>query len=156
MIRGHDDAIWRRPRLIPFTVKLPDEKTDKRLPEKLKVEWPGILAWAVRGCLEWQRIGLAEPDEVKRAVSDYRAEMDIIGQFLRDRSIVRSDQQTIKTNSSDLYNAFLRWSGETHITQKAFTDWLREQGYSKKMGGDGRIYWLGIGLSVAPDDDRDR
>jgi putative DNA primase/helicase len=51
-IRGTDTAIWRRIRLIPFTVTIPPACQDKRLPEKLKEELPGILAWAVRGLPE--------------------------------------------------------------------------------------------------------
>jgi putative DNA primase/helicase len=73
-IKETKDAIWRRLRLIPFTVRIPDEEQDKELPRKLRVESPGILAWCVRGCLEWQRHGLAEPDEVKAATKKYRIE----------------------------------------------------------------------------------
>src|SRR4051812_41019570 len=43
----------------------------KDLPEKLKGEWPGILAWAIAGCLEWQRIGLAPPCAVVDATKEY-------------------------------------------------------------------------------------
>ncbi|PLS83054.1 MAG: hypothetical protein CYG60_22800, partial [Actinobacteria bacterium] len=66
-VLGTDHAIWRRVKLIPFDVTIPEEEQDPRLPEKLQAELPGILAWAVRGCLDWQRDGLAEPEEVKAA-----------------------------------------------------------------------------------------
>jgi putative DNA primase/helicase len=49
VIRGTDDAIWRRPRLIPFTVRIPDEKKDPKLLDKLTPELPGILRWGGRG-----------------------------------------------------------------------------------------------------------
>jgi len=52
VIIGTDEAIWRRIRLIPFTVTIPPEERDKQLLEKLQRELPGILAWAVRGCLD--------------------------------------------------------------------------------------------------------
>ncbi len=54
-VRGTDGAFWERVRVIPFRVHIPPEKRDPKLPEKLRAEWPGILAWAVRGCLKWQR-----------------------------------------------------------------------------------------------------
>src|SRR5262249_34700305 len=63
-IRGTDEAIWRRIHLVPFTVTIPKSDRDKTLPEKLRAELPGILAWAVRGCLEWRVKGLAPPDSV--------------------------------------------------------------------------------------------
>ena len=61
VIRNTDVAIWRRIRLVPFDVVIPPQDRDSDLPDKLKAELPGILAWAVRGCLEWQEQGLAAP-----------------------------------------------------------------------------------------------
>lgn len=66
-VRGTDHAIWRRLRLIPFDIVIPDAEQDKMLPKKLEAELKGILAAAVQGCLEWQRLGLGLPDEVKQA-----------------------------------------------------------------------------------------
>jgi putative DNA primase/helicase len=153
VIRGQDHAIWRRIRLVPFTVKIADDQKDKTLPDKLKAELPGILAWAVRGCLEWQSLGLAEPDEVQEAVKTYQAEMDTIGAFLRDCCLLKPGRPDVKTQSSVLHGAFCRWSGEP-LTQKAFSERLSELGYTKKMGGDGAMYWLGIGLIVTPESGR--
>ena len=59
VIRGTDHGIWRRMRLIPFTVSVSDSNADRAMPQKLKNELPGILAWCVRGCLDWQRDGFA-------------------------------------------------------------------------------------------------
>ena len=66
-LRNVDEAIRRRFNLIPFTQTIPPEERDPNLAEKLKEEWPGILAWAIEGCLEWQRIGLAPPSAVVEA-----------------------------------------------------------------------------------------
>jgi putative DNA primase/helicase len=76
VIRGTDHAIWRRPKLVPFKVTIPQHEWDTTLPDKLKAEWPGILAWAVQGCLEWQTSGLGIPKEVEQATEEYRADMD--------------------------------------------------------------------------------
>ncbi len=57
-IRGTDHGIWRRIRLVPFTVTIPDAEQDKQLTSKLRAEWPAILRWAVAGCIDWQRNGL--------------------------------------------------------------------------------------------------
>ena len=83
-VRGTDTGIWRRLRLVPFTVRIPDERKDTALAGKLLAELPGILNWALAGCLEWQRRGLVAPECVRTATEDYRHEEDVVGQFLED------------------------------------------------------------------------
>jgi P4 family phage/plasmid primase-like protien len=56
-IRNIDEAMKRRLHLIPFTITVPPERRDKHLQQKLLAERDGILAWAVQGCLDWQRHG---------------------------------------------------------------------------------------------------
>ncbi len=73
-LRSVDEAIKRWLNLVPFTVTIPKAERDPTLPEKLKAEWPGILAWAIEGCLEWQRIGLAPPPAVQAATASYLAD----------------------------------------------------------------------------------
>ena len=85
-VRGTDHAIWRRIRLVPFTVTIEEDKKDPALLEKLLAERSGILRWAVEGCLEWQRMkGLRPPKEVIEATTSYRQEQDVVGEFLDDR-----------------------------------------------------------------------
>lgn len=71
-------GIWRRIKLVPFDVKIPPERQDKDLLNKLKTELPGILVWAVDGCLKWLKNGLSIPDEVTAATAAYKGEMDVI------------------------------------------------------------------------------
>jgi putative DNA primase/helicase len=87
VIKGTDEGIWRRIRLVPFTVTLAEAEQDKTLPEKLRAERSGILRWAVAGCLAWQREGLNQPDEVSSATEAYREEMDAVGRFLTERCL---------------------------------------------------------------------
>ncbi len=77
-----------------------------RLGEKLKAELPGILAWAVKGCLEWQEQGLGTPEEVKSATEDYRNEMDSLGEFLTDCCI---EDPSCEVRTKDLYEAHFNW-----------------------------------------------
>jgi len=83
VIRGTDHAIWRRIRLVPFSVTFPEKKQDKNLLAALKDEYPGILNWLIEGCLRWQTEGLGAPPAVREATEKYRTEMDVIGSFLR-------------------------------------------------------------------------
>jgi putative DNA primase/helicase len=83
-VKATDHAFWRRIKLVLFGVTIPDHQQDKRLPEKLKAEARGILAWMVRGCLDWQRHGLGEPESVTMATKAYRDAEDVIAQFVSE------------------------------------------------------------------------
>src|SRR5262249_20330978 len=103
VVRGTDLAAWRRIKLLPFTVTIPDEERDKHLVEKLKAERPGILAWSVAGCLNWQREGLGEPEEVKAATDQYRTEQDGVAGFIAACCHVHRDA---KIRTTALYEAY--------------------------------------------------
>lgn len=155
-IRGTDHAIWRRIRLVPFDVKIPEEEQDKRLPAKLRHELPGILAWIVRGCLEWQREGLGEPDEVRAATEGYRSAMDVLAAFITDRCVVLPNASA---GATPLYNAYREWceeSGQAPNNRMRFGLALGERGFiSERDAKTRRKVWLGIGLYApeGPPDD---
>ena len=149
-IRGTDNAVWRRIRLVPFDRTFAPEEQDKNLLQKLVDELEGVLAWAVRGCLAWQREGLGIPEPVLRATQDYRAEMDEVGEFIEERCVVRED---VWVESSVLYRAYLTWSrdhGYKPKSQKALGKMLRDRGLKpvRKSSGPhrGRRVWLGISV----------
>jgi putative DNA primase/helicase len=145
MVQGTDDAIWRRIRLIPFTVTIPDAAHDKRLTEKLRAELPGILRWAVEGCLAWQGEGLEPPLSVKRATGDYRAEIDVITEFLQERCITGPEK---KVSKGDLYAEYAGWCtqmGEQPVNPRAFALALQEQGFTPGRTNAER-FWQGIAL----------
>jgi putative DNA primase/helicase len=82
-----DEAMQRRLLLPPFTVQIPKAERDTDLPRKLEAEWPAILRWAIDGCLEWQRIGLAPPKSVCAATAAYFEEQDTVGEWLEDYTV---------------------------------------------------------------------
>jgi P4 family phage/plasmid primase-like protien len=147
VVRGTDRAIWDRLKLIPFDVRIPESQQDKKLLAKLQSELPGILAWAVRGCLEWQSEGLGVPDEVKSATEAYRSEMDVLAAFI-------SDCCTLDTNlyaqATTLYQAYKRWcedNGEKPKSQRFFGANLAERNFDRRRSGEkGSYVWYGIGL----------
>jgi len=146
IIRGTDNAIWNRIRLIPFSVTIPPEEQDKNLLVKLEAELPGILAWAVEGCLAWQREGLNPPHEVTKATEKYREEMDILADFLADYCLIGAEH--IEKNI-DLYKAYCRWceeQGEKPASQRTFSQSLQERGYRNEKTRHGRI-WHGLCLN---------
>jgi len=146
-VKGNDTAIWRRIRLIRFTETIPPAEQDKGLPEKLRAELPGVLAWAVEGCLEWQREGLKAPEEVRRDTGEYRSEMDVIGAFLKD-CCEKGGGHSVA--AKDLYTRYKTWceeNGEAPEKQRTFGSKLSERGYERYRGGaSGGHRWRGLTL----------
>lgn len=145
-IRGTDHAIWRRIKLIPFTVTIPEGEQDKHLAEKLRGELPGILNWALLGCLAWRHSGLGEPEEVRSATAAYRAEMDVLAAFLADCCELGEDKQA---RAAALYLVYKDWcddNGEKALSGTTFGRQLRERGFAKHHDRHGSVY---AGLSLA-------
>jgi putative DNA primase/helicase len=149
-IRGTDHAIWRRVRLIPFTVTFLDpgkgEPTkDPAMEEKLTAELPGILAWAVQGCLAWQRDGLPTPKAVHDATEEYRDQQDIMAAWLKDCCVIK---KLADAKAADLYASYSAWceaNGERPEPQRRFGMRLTERGFQRQRRMVG-IWWLGVGL----------
>jgi P4 family phage/plasmid primase-like protien len=154
VIRGTDHAIWRRIRLVPFTVTIPEKDQDKELPAKLMEELPGILAWAVRGCLDWQKQGLAAPDAVKDATQGYRDEMDVFEGFLAGECFRLPSAQV---SAKDLYDAYERWCQANDVealNKRAFGLRLADSGFTPDKSTGGVRIWRGIGLPNSKKDDK--
>jgi putative DNA primase/helicase len=155
VIRGTDHAIWRRIRLVPFTVTIAEAERDPELPAKLRTELPGILRWAVEGCLAWQRDGLGTPPAVRAATQSYRLEMDVLAAFLEDRCELGA---ALKAPATALYEAYRSWcerNGERFATQRHFGQALLERDFHRVKSTGGVYAWYGLRL-VDPVDEVDR
>lgn len=136
-LRSVDEAIRRRFNLVPFTVTIPPEERDEGLKNKLRDEWPGILAWAVEGCLEWQRAKLSPPEAVTAATDAYMAAEDAIAAWIDERCERNTGAEE---RSSVLYASWKHWAeknGEFPGSNKGFTQKLEERGFQshrKKQG----------------------
>ena len=145
-IRGTDEAIWRRIRLVPFTVTIPEGERDHGLADALQAEAAGILAWCVAGCLAWQEHGLGVPEAVMTATSAYRADQDVLGQFLDDRCTI--DDNAV-TKASELLNAYGYWrmeNGGDELTAKEFGLRLADRGFVSGRTNTGRT-WKGLAIT---------
>ncbi len=129
---GNDLALWRRVHLIEFGAQFvahPKEKNEfpinKDLAKELREEGPGILAWMVEGCLEWQREGLNPPAAVIEATSKYQDEEDLLGQFIDDCCELG---EKFEGGATALFNRFCSWFeenvGKKHPSQKTFGAWM--------------------------------
>lgn len=159
-VRGGDHGMWRRIHLIPFTVTIPVPERDPDLGEKLKAELPGILNWALRGCLEWQKNGLQVPEAVRAATAEYEQQMDPLGGFFEECvELVKDDPSPVKAlwgegegsgeiKSSDLYREYSSWcerSGEKPLTSRTFGDRVKQRGVQWKHRKAGNFF-LGLRL----------
>ncbi len=159
-VRGTDAAIWKRIKLIPFEEHIPESEQDKGLADKLSAERPGILRWAIDGCLEWQQEGLGVPQEIAEATAHYRAEMDAVARFIEEECKVGPGHQI---TSAALYAAYSEWctsSGERPLSKKQFGQQLAEHGKLRSEKKGGIMQWVGIGIfstsiSSAPEADPD-
>ena len=150
-LRSVDEAIRRRLYLVPFTVTIPAADRDAELVAKLRTEWNGVLAWALQGCLDWQRHGLKPPDVIRAATEDYFAAEDDLKLWIDECC------ETAPGNSSsctELYGSWKRWreaTGEPAESQKCFSQNLEAKGFPKdRQGGSGRSQFHRIGLRRLP------
>ncbi len=146
-IRSTGGAMWRRLLIVPFTKTVPEERRDKTLGHRLRTpeERAGILAWAVRGCLEWQREGLRPPDSARAAVAEYRAAEDRLAPFLEERT---RDHRAGQVPKGKIYAAYKEWcgeNGERPMSQRAFGLRMEEKGYKSSRTARCRA-WDGLVL----------
>jgi putative DNA primase/helicase len=147
MIRGTDHGIWRRIKLIPFTTTITAEKQDKHLEEKLIREGPGILNWLMEGVRRWFAEGLILPPEISSATEEYRNEMDVLGNFIKECCIQGPE---CSVRARELFRAYQEWCDENneHACSERFLSLrLKELGLERARTAEAR-YWRGIGLKV--------
>lgn len=145
-----NEAIRRRVRLVPFTVTIPEEERDRELLTKLKAEWPGILKWAIEGCLDWQVKGLEVPATVREATASYLQAEDVFGRWLEERCETSKKHES---PSAALFKDWKEWCelSDEHVgSQKRFSQMLDGHGFQRVRNGTDRIRgFQGIALRSA-------
>jgi putative DNA primase/helicase len=133
-------------------VQIPDEEKDLKLLEKLLQELPGILNWAIKGCLEWQKTGLGTPRAVLDATAEYQEEEDELGEFIAERCTLGKGQ----AERSELYSEYKDWAEAGGIKMpmkdKAFAKRMRVRPGISESKSNGKRYWDGIALPPAGTD----
>jgi len=168
-----DFAFWERCKLIPHKLsfitrrkksgpseagedeyeplKPHEREVDKDLARQLRENLDIILAWMVRGCLEWQRIGLAPPKSVREATNIYRDDENYLGQFIEAACIQAPE---VKASSTELYDAFCHWYKENVNkkdkylpSQKSFGQKLQAADLFERKRLGGYYHYVGIAVS---------
>jgi P4 family phage/plasmid primase-like protien len=146
-LRNVDEAIRRRIHLVPFVVTIPPEKRDRQFAEKLRPEWPGILQWAVDGCMEWQRIGgLAPPPAVTAATEEYLTAEDSFARWVDECCEVG---EWLFGVGNRLWGSWAAWAdrGRERIgTRKGFAQAMIAHGYKDGRNAERIRGYEGIDL----------
>ena len=147
-VPDNDTGIWRRMREIPFTVKFstPDASIRQKLTNP-DIAGPAILAWAVKGCLNWQKDGLGDlPDQVIKATEAYRADMNPLTEWLEENT---AELPHAWTSFKDLFADYQAWAKEANIRRpmgrKHFGQRIGDD-FEPKRGPHGARGNQGIGL----------
>ncbi len=147
-IVGTDHGIWRRVKLIPFEVTIPDADQDKNLPAKLTAELSGILNWALAGCRDWQANGMQEPAIVRAATNEYATDEDEVGQFLSEHCDL---DDSYLAAGGELFAAFQEAFPDSRLSNHAFGARLRAKGFTNRDASNkplrdrqGRYSWRGL------------
>jgi putative DNA primase/helicase len=149
-VRDDTDSTWDRLHKIPFLVRV--ETPDKQLFGKLRSELNGVLAWAVRGCLAWQKDGLGVPAAVQRATEEYRAAEDLIGQFFQDLCVFDPDAWVTKKELATAAKKWCEANDEREFPRKDFADRLRARNCTDARTGKRGRHWRGLRLITPAED----
>lgn len=148
-IKGTDKGIWRRLRLVPFTVSIPKAEQDRELPQKLVKEYPAILGWMIEGLKAWRKVGLLPPAAVLDASEQYRLEMDTLADFLADRCEVNLSGTA---ENALIYASYSEWAKDNGLRprpHKWLTQQLTSRGYKQDPSrASGKRRWIGLSLCV--------
>jgi len=145
VIKGDDDGIWRRVHLVPFVQTIPVAERDKKLGEKLGRELPGILNWAIEGCLAWQKSGMGVPAVITEATKRYRKEMDLMGAWIEEQC---EQVVGVRSKSRLLYASYRQWAEAgciKPVSNMVFLRKLDTRGFRREHTRDGNVL-VGIAL----------
>jgi len=151
---SHDPALWERIRLVKFLhrfIENPDpnnpqeHKADDKLKDALRLEAPGVLAWLVRGCIEFQRFGLHTPGCVRMATEEYKKNEDTLAEFIEDWCKVDKSDTAMKITGSTIYSMYTSWCSHNNLQPmngKTFGQRMKKMFDSDR--GNAGVFYKGI------------
>jgi putative DNA primase/helicase len=142
-----DGALWRRILLVPFTEVIPEAERDERVRIELRTSpevQSAILAWAVKGCLEWQKHGLKPPACVLDYTDDYRAENDPLREWLADSCQLDPEAWTSAAELRTSYETWCETNGEKPVGPKKLAATLTAKNCTSEKATDSTRGWKGI------------
>jgi putative DNA primase/helicase len=146
IVSGTDHGFWRKILLVPWPVKIQDSEKDKTLPDRLKLELPGILNWCLEGLADWRDRGLSQPRCIDAATAEYRSDSDLLGDFLTDHIDTAADG--CRLTKPEVYKRYREWAEEGGIrmlwSSKTFNAKMKDRGIEEGRSNGAKI-WKGLG-----------
>jgi len=149
VLRDVGESMKRRLPSLPFPVCIPPDERDNNLGEKLHAERNGVSAWALAGCLEWQKRGLGTPAAVKRASAEYFDSQDVVNEWIVECCITGGSLETPLKDLFASWKTFAEAGGEYVGTKRALADELHQRGYTRKRGTGGTKCHVMIGVKAS-------
>lgn len=154
-VKDDDEAMWRRILRVPFERVVPKEKRDPRVKATLRDPQqggPAILAWAVRGCLAWQREGLGIPPAIEQATQAYRLDNDPLREFFASCCVFGPTKTVTIAALNEEYETWCNDNRERPIKAREFNRRLEARGCRRDRDSSGsKRIWIGIGLAYNKD-----
>ena len=151
LIKGNDEGIWRRVRLLHFSRIFSEKERDSNLSEKLRAEAPHILAWMIEGCLAWQEKGLSDiPTTIKQATDEYKTDQDIIGQWITDCCVIAPHEECEITILYYNYSNWCKENGSRASSSRVLSRRLSERGFNTRASNS-KTYKTGLTINLFSD-----
>lgn len=149
VISGTDFGIWRRVRVIPFTVTVSDEDVNPRLKDELQAEASGIFNWLVDGVANWRAAGerLPLPEKVKAANDEYRTDSDLIGGWIDECCEICNGCSEVGSKLYESYRQWARENGMRELSSRNLGRRLSEKGYVRRKT-HGQVLWDGLRVAM--------
>lgn len=151
-VAGDDPAAWRRIRVVPFDITIPEDERDPHLGERLELAADAILSWAIAGWAEYRERGMDAPEAVRTATDAYQRTSDDVRRFIEAECIVNANMWAAV---ADLWARWLQWraeDGAEELSVKAFGEALERHGFPADRTRQARIR-RGLGLVPSDEDD---
>jgi putative DNA primase/helicase len=146
-LRQVDEAIRSRLHLVEFGVTIPEGERDTTMPEKLRAEEGGILAWALIGLADYLTMGLAAPESVKTSTMTYLLGEDMLQAWV-DECTERAGQITLAAAHRS-YREWCERNGAIVLGRNTFGDQLEARGFKRSSNRDKAAVFVGLSLPIA-------
>lgn len=149
-LKSTGEEIRRRIHFVDFPETIPESDRDYDLDKKLEAEYSAILQWMIDGCIEWQRIGLAKPESVKKSTGAYLDEEDTLAHWIEEKCTTGPNCKMLSGEAYKSYAEFIELHGEGVVSQKRFSQRMESRGFGKRKDGQGKRWITGIEIAPEP------
>ena len=138
------EGFFRRFLIIPFKIRIPDEKKDPELSKKILSNPAGVLNWIIEGAkrvLEQKKINISP--ECNEELARFRIDNDSVALFIEENKYKKSDY--LKIHLKFLFESYSEWcmdNGFKRVGSTEFSKRLVSLGFEKKRDNKGIFFYM--------------